>query len=512
MNRRRARIDIEEFAGYITIPERPLVDDPDTELFAPVESNLGAHHKLILAACIRTVQRPYGRLLMLMPPGAGKTTYGTVVNCSYLMGWRPGVRIGVGSYGSDIARKMGRRIRSIIRQARYKALFGAELLRDSNAADQFILSNGSQFMADSLGGQFPGNRLDVAIADDPIKGRVEANSPVVRDSAWEEFRDNFMSRLVPRGALIVTMTHWHQEDPAGHILPEGWEGDSGMFVGRHDGLDWEVLCLQARCETHTDPLKRRVGEYLHPEWFDSKHWQQFERDASSWNALYQQRPRPLEGAYFTRESFLVPGPVVEGRETHVPVPMPAVTAAVFAVIDTGIKTGKGHDGTGVVYYGLIPEDVPGYRLAILDYDYVQIQGGALEFWLPSVFARVEELAREANALMGSYGVHIEDKGSGIVLIQRAENKAWDVHAIDSGLTAMGKAERAFNAAPYVSAGDVKITEHAYHKTVTFKDSTKNHFLTQVLNFAMDSKDNSADDLLDCLTYGVAIGIGGQGGF
>jgi hypothetical protein len=512
LNRRRARTSSIDYAGYIDVPGRPLSDDPETELFAPVETNLARHHNLILEAMERTTTRRYGRLLLMLPPGSAKTTYASIVFPSYYMGKFAGSRLALGSYGSDIALKMGRKTRSIVRQSSYRAIFNTELSKDSRAGNQFSLVNGSEYMADSLGGQFPGNRFDGAIADDPIKGRLEANSELVRNNTWDEFKDNFVTRLVPGGWLVVIMTHWDQDDPAGRILPDNWDGESGIFKGRHDGLDWEALCIQARCENHTDPLGRKIGEYLWPEWFDRTHWGQFERDARAWNSLFQQRPRPPEGAFFQRECLLVDGHGPNGEPIKVPMEMPNVCVQVFAIIDTGIKTGQEHDGTGVTFNALMPEDVPGPRMVVLDWDYVQIEGGSLEKWLPRVFERLEELARECRALMGSCGAWIEDKGSGIVLLQQAGNHGWQAQPIDTKLVAMGKKERAYNAEPYVSAGEVKIARVAYEKVVTFKGSTKNHFFSQVLSFAMDSKETAADDLTDCFCYSVAIGVGNREGF
>lgn len=471
-------------------------------MFAPVETNLAKHHTLILGAMERTTARRYGRLLLMLPPGSAKTTYASVSFPAYHMGKVPGSRIGLGSYGSDIALKMGRKTRSIIRQPRYRSTFNTDLSPDSRAGNQFSLLNGSEYMADSLGGQFPGNRFDGAIADDPIKGRLEANSELIRSNTWEEFNDNFVTRLVPGGWLVVIMTHWHEEDPAGRILPDNWAGDSGTFKGRHDNLDWEVLCLQAKCENHTDPLGRKLGEYLWPEWFDRKHWQQFESRPATWNSLFQQRPRPPEGSFFLEASLLVDGQPVE---------MPQRIDTVFAVIDTAIKTGKGHDGTGVIFCALCQTGIT-HPLTILDWDYVQIEGGSLEKWLPTIFDRLEELAVECKARMGSAGAYIEDKGSGMVLLQQAASKEWPAQAIDSKLSSMGKTERAMNAEPHVSAGDVKVTRHAYEKVVTYKGSTKNHFLGQVLSFAMDSKDTIADDLTDCFSYSIAISLGNPEGF
>jgi hypothetical protein len=126
-------------------------------LFQPVETHLADHHELILEAMTRTTEREYGRLLMMLPPGSGKTSYASIVFPSHYLGKFPGSRLALGSYGSDLALKMGRKTRSMIRQPRYKAIFNTDLSRDSRAGNYFALTNGSEYMADSLGGQFPGN-------------------------------------------------------------------------------------------------------------------------------------------------------------------------------------------------------------------------------------------------------------------------------------------------------------------------------------------------------------------
>jgi hypothetical protein len=447
--------------------------------------------------------------MLLMPPGSAKSTYGSVVYPSYYLGKNAGRRIILGSYGVDLARKMGRRTRSIINQPRYRQIMGGvELSKESAAADQFVLSNGSEYMASGLLAGITGNRAHGCIVDDPIAGRAEANSEPIRERTWEAYRDDLVTRLLPGGWIVMILTHWHEEDPAGKILPDTWKGESGMIRCR-DGMDWNVICLAAKCENHTDPLKREIGEYLWPEWFDARHWAQFESHPMTWASLFQQRPRPLEGAYFKEEQLLV---------DDKPVDWPYRIDLVFAIIDTAMKTGKSHDGTGVAFFGLARHKQVAFPLYVLDWDIVQVEAGMLEEWLPSVFQRLEELARITSALYGSVGAFIEDKSSGTVLLQQVanhneqEDDVWQAQAIDSKLTAMGKKERAFNAEPYVAAGDVKIVEHAYHKLVTYKGSLRNHFLSQVCGFSIDSGDRDPDDLLDTFTYGIALSIGNSEGF
>lgn len=490
------------YAGIIDVPGRPVSDDAECELFEPVETNLAEHHKILLQALEETSRTRYGRLMVFMPRGAAKSTYSSIVFPSKYLGEEGNRRVILASYGDELPRKNGRRTRSIIRQPRYQRLFNCQLSQDSQAADQFSLTNGSEYMATGMLAGVVGNRANGIVIDDPVKNRQAAQSQVQRNATWDAYHDDLLPCLLPGGWLVLVMTRWDLDDMAGRILPEDWNGESGYFDCR-DGMRWRVLCLQAKCETHSDPLGRELGEYLWPQWFDRKHWSQFESSPMTWNSMFQQRPRPPEGAFFQKASLLVDGQPVE---------MPCLVESVFAIVDTAIKTGSQHDGTGVVFFAYSPRVNLNAPLTILDWDYQQIEGGSLEKWLPSIFERLEYFAKECKARNGSVGAHIEDKGSGMILLQQAATHDWPAYPIESKLSSVGKVERASNAEPHVSAGDVKIARLAYERVVTFKGSTRNHFLGQVLGFAIDTVDKSPDDLLDCFSYGIALSLGNRDGF
>ena len=245
----------------------------------------------------RTAAKRYGRLMIFAPPGSAKTSYASVVFPSHYLGRLPGSRLLLASYGDSPAKRMGRRTRAVLQQPRYRRIFNTGLHRRSTAADNFSLENGSEYLAASISGAVTSYRADGVIIDDPVKGRAEAKSEKEQGKTWESYTDDVSSRLVPGGWLVLIQTRWDELDLAGQILPEGWNGDSGTFRCR-DGRDWEVLCLQAKCETTTDPLGRQLGDYIWPEWFDASHWIQFECLPQTWASLFQQRPSPLEGALF----------------------------------------------------------------------------------------------------------------------------------------------------------------------------------------------------------------------
>lgn len=200
-----------------------------------------------------------------------------------------------------------------------------------------------------------------------------------------------------------------------------------------------------------------------------------------------------------------------GADGH-PVDVPQNIEGVYAVIDSAVKDGLEHDGTAVTYYGISPHH--GHPLVILDWDIIQIQGSLLETWLPIVFQNLEALAVQTKARKGMIGAFIEDKASGTILLQQAQRRNWPAQAIDSKLTAVGKDERAISVSGYVYRGMVKIAQHAYNKVVTYKRHSRNHFLTQVFGFRVGDKDahKRADDLLDCFTYGISIGLGNSSGY
>ena len=343
MRRRRARKSLVDYARYIEVPGAPVTDDDDAEEFKPVETVLAEHHEIILNATQRCIDRHRGRTMLFLPPGSAKSTYATVVSPTWAMGRKPGFKVIAVSYGSDLAKKFGRRMRSIVKQRKFELLFNTALSGESSAADEWALENGSEFMGGGILSGITGNRADFIAIDDPIKGRQEADSEVTRKRTLEAYQDDVLTRLKPGGSVMITQTRWHEDDLAGALLPEGWNGESGMIEGR-DGETWEVICIPAEAERADDPLGRLPGEYIWPEWFGPEHWEPFKRQPRTWSALYQQRPAPETGDYFRRE-WICEMDALPARET-----MQVFGASDYAVTDSGgdytVHVVMGIDHTG----------------------------------------------------------------------------------------------------------------------------------------------------------------------
>lgn len=298
-----ARQSLPDFACMVDIPTVPLSDADDEDRFSMMRiGKLAAHHQLLCEKLQGIANGSIPNLMVLMPPGSAKSTYTDVVFIPWFMAIKSRRNVILASYASEIAEKQGRRARQLCLSPTFGRLMDVGLVGDNRAAHQWTLSNGSEFMAGGLLSGLTGNRAHLGIIDDPIKGREQAESETIRDKTWAAYIDDFCSRLVPGAPQVMMLTRWHSEDPAGRILPENWDGESGVFEGR-DGRTWHVVCLPAIADRTDDPLGRKLGETLWPEWFSLDHWKPFQKNRRSWTSLYQQKPSPDEGTYFQKSWF-----------------------------------------------------------------------------------------------------------------------------------------------------------------------------------------------------------------
>lgn len=299
--RELARRSLPDFACMVDIPTVPLAEEEDRFSVLRLQS-LAAHHQLLLHDLQAVEEGAIPNLMVLMPPGSAKSIYCDVVFIPWLMARKARRSVILASYASDIAEKQGRRARQLINSRSFLNLMGMGLQGDQKAAHQWALTNGSEFMAGGLTSGLTGNRAALGVLDDPVKGREDAESERSRTKTWDAYTDDFCSRLLPGAPQVLIQTRWHEDDVAGRILPQKWDGESGLFEGR-DGRTWKVLCLPAIADRTDDPLGRAIGETLWPEWFSAEHWRPFQQYRRTWTSLYQQKPAPQEGTFFQRPWF-----------------------------------------------------------------------------------------------------------------------------------------------------------------------------------------------------------------
>jgi hypothetical protein len=177
-----------------------------------------------------------------------------------------------------------RQVREIVRE--YSCQLGYGLHAGRQAAGHWLTTGKGEYFAAGIRGPLIGRRADLVIIDDPIKSQAEADSPVLRERAWNWYRFDLTTRLKPRGRIVLIMTRWHEDDLAGRLLAQ----NSG---------EWFVLRLPALAE-EDDSLQRDLGTALWPEWEDKDALLR-KRDTigeRAWSALFQQTPRPIVGSLF----------------------------------------------------------------------------------------------------------------------------------------------------------------------------------------------------------------------
>jgi predicted phage terminase large subunit-like protein len=160
---------------------------------------------------------------------------------------------------------------------------------DSSSAGRWDTTRGGEYFAAGVGGSITGRRADLAVIDDPVKSREDADSERSRDRAWDWYVNDLMTRLKPGARQIVVMTRWHEDDLGGRIL-------------ERERSRWDVVEIPMEA-MDGDPLGRQVGERLWPEWFTDDMVTTAKMDMRSWNALYQQQPAADVGDYFRKDWF-----------------------------------------------------------------------------------------------------------------------------------------------------------------------------------------------------------------
>jgi predicted phage terminase large subunit-like protein len=241
------------------------------------------------------------RLIISMPPQEGKSERASRRFPLWLLHRNPNLRIAIVSYGHDIARRWGRRIRDDLRE---HPELGLQLSQSSQRQDEFeLLGYDGGVTCVGIDGSLTGRAVDVMIIDDPYKNAADADSKAWAKTVRDFWENVALTRLGPGAPVVLIQTRWREDDLAGWLAAEG------------DG--WTVLNIPAQADHdpakgETDILGRQPGEFMESaRRRTTADWVKKIREVGSrvWNALYQGRPSPAQGTIFARDQW---------REYHQP--------------------------------------------------------------------------------------------------------------------------------------------------------------------------------------------------
>lgn len=302
-------LTVEEELELITLMEAELYERAQDSLAVYAEEILelppARHHLLMIEALEDVEAGLIDVLIMTLPPGSAKSSYGSVVFPSWYLGRNPTRCIIAASHTAELAERFGRKVRNNIKSDIHANVFPtSKLSSDSTAAGRWDTSLGGEYFAAGVGGSITGRRADLFLCDDPIKSREDADSPTVRQKQWDWWRDDVSTRLKPGAAVVLIMTRWHEDDLAGRLIE-----DMKLSSKRI-----KILSIPMEAK-EDDALGREKGEPLWPEWFTPVMLEEAKREPRTWSALYQQEPRPIGGGEFKKEwlNFWVKPPATGAR-------------------------------------------------------------------------------------------------------------------------------------------------------------------------------------------------------
>lgn len=328
---KKARDHLLDFT-HLTMPRPEDPDDSDASRYSE------AIHHVAIAELLEKMERgEILRAIITMPPRHGKSELCSRRFPPWFIGKNAYRQVIFCTYSQEFADDFGREWRDIIKTPVYRQVFpGVELKKDSQAADRMnITMNGTPYggvmVAVGIGGAVTGRGADLALIDDPIKNKEEADSALIRDQRWNWFTSTLMTRLMPGGAVLIVLTRWHEDDIVGRIFnPE--------YVDPEEAKTWTVLSLPAE----------KDGKALWPERYPIKVLESIRKTVGPrvWSALYQQRPAPEDGLYFTKSMI----------RTYQPQDLP-VNLRIYAASDHAVTVKQENDPNVLGCIGVDSDDV-----------------------------------------------------------------------------------------------------------------------------------------------------------
>lgn len=236
-----------------------------------------------------------GRLMVFVPPQEGKSTRTSCWFPLWMLAQDPTLKIGIVSYSATKAERWGRWLRRHIEA--YGERWGLKLQPDSRAVDRFETTEGGLIVSVGVGGGLTGERLDLLVIDDPVRGRAEAESPTYRDRDWDWWESVAATRGSSRFKVVFMMTRWHADDLAGRLLTR-------------EPSKWAVIRIPA-VRDPDQPLVRdpdgasvydRNGELISAQNRRPGYFKEMQQTRSPyvWRSIYMQTPVVAEGNLFRR--------------------------------------------------------------------------------------------------------------------------------------------------------------------------------------------------------------------
>ena len=397
------------------------------------------------------------KLVVQSPPQHGKSSQ-IVDFLAWLSGKEPNTKTIYASYSERLGVRANLKLQRMYDSKTYKEIFPELKINTANVVTisnqtlrnrEIIEYVGYQgfFRNTTVRGSVTGESLDLGVIDDPVKGRSEANSEVVRDSTWDWFTDDFFSRFADHAGLLIVLTRWHIDD----------------IVGRMKDKFPDLKTVSYPAIAVEDEKYRKAGEALFPELkpLDFLLERKKLMPPSNWEALYQQNPTLTEGNMIQRGWIRM-------YSVH-----PHHYDEVIQSWDMTFKDSKGSDFVVGQVWGRL-----GSGFYLID----QVRD-RMDF--PTTIEAVRSLrARypQTNAIL------VEAKANGQAVIDTLKSEIPGIIPIDPKES---KEARLAAVSPLLMAGNVFLPEHMYWV---------HDFIEELVGFPFAKHDDIVDALSQALTF------------
>ena len=144
------------------------------------------------------------RLMLLVPPRHGKSELASRMFPPWHLGRCPDHEFIACSYNVSLAMSFSRKVKEVIVDPVYEAIFDTRLHPDFQAAEEWaIKGHRGGYVAAGVGGGITGKGAHILTIDDPIKNAEEAQSADLREKLWEWYTSTAYTRLAPGGGVLI---------------------------------------------------------------------------------------------------------------------------------------------------------------------------------------------------------------------------------------------------------------------------------------------------------------------
>jgi predicted phage terminase large subunit-like protein len=308
------------------------------------------HHLLWLERLRATVETPGGRLVLVAPPGAAKSTYVSFVLPLWYLGNHPDRAVLAVTSSETMAHQFhGTVALGLSSNPAHTAVFPQPDARPDPArgwsTDGLYLTGvpagtkDPSYRCSGFGASVIGSRAHCLLLDDPVTQET-ATSQVEMQRVRQLLDMTLLPRLHPDGSALCITTRWGEDDVAAHLLKQGWDLLHTPALGDFPWLP---------PDGERDEEGR--GSLWPAQW--SLEWLLNERrrlGGAQWSTVWMGDPVAV-GAGLFRPEWLLPLPPAYLREVA-----PRTSRVTF--VDTGFSSREGADWTVAVTLGYVPGEQP----------------------------------------------------------------------------------------------------------------------------------------------------------